>query len=64
VTEKKTRLSRRSFILSVGAGSAAAAAAIVAGRSTGENFAANDKRATRGYRVTEHVNSYYRTAKV
>lgn len=64
MTENKTRLSRRGFILSVGAGGAAAAAAIVAGRPASEKNAPRDKRSTRGYHVTEHVERYYRTAKV
>lgn len=64
MTDKKTRLSRRGFILSVGAGSAAAAAAIVASKTARRERAANDKRSTRGYQLTEHVERYYRTAKV
>jgi len=64
--EKKAKLSRRNFLLTVGAGGAATAAAIVATK-TGTSSAAQtskDKRATRGYQASEHVNTYYRTAKV
>ena len=64
--EKPTRrLSRRNFIRSLGAGGAAAAAALVANRteqdSTEENTAARDSR---GYQESAHVRNYYRTAKV
>ena len=65
MTEKKAKLSRRNFLLAVGAGGAATAAAIVATKNP--NSAAQtskDKRATRGYQASEHVNNYYRTTKV
>jgi hypothetical protein len=64
--EKKAKLSRRNFLLAVGAGGAATAAAIVATKSTTPSAAktSKDKRATRGYEASEHVNNYYRTAKV
>jgi hypothetical protein len=65
MTEKKARLSRRNFLLAVGAGGAATAAAIVAKDSTTATPASGKgKRATRGYHASEHVNNYYRTAKV
>ena len=60
------RLSRRNFLLSVGAGGAATAAAIVA-RTAAEAPAAvpgMGKRAGRGYHASAHVNNYYRTTKV
>ena len=63
--EKKAKLSRRNFLLAVGAGGAATAAAIVAtkkGPTAAES--SKDKRATRGYHASEHVNNYYRTTKV
>jgi nitrous oxide reductase len=63
----KSRLSRRNFLLAVGAGGAATAAA-VAGRaiSTEEAkaVASNDKRRGKGYQESAHVRSYYNTAKV
>ena len=62
--EKKAKLSRRNFLLSVGAGGAATAAAIVATKNPSAPQTGNDKRATRGYQASEHVNNYYRTAKV
>jgi hypothetical protein len=66
MTEKKARLSRRNFLLTVGAGGAATAAAIVATKnSTPSAETSKDKRATRGYQAeSEHVNNYYRTTKV
>ena len=65
MTEKKAKLSRRNFLLTMGAGSAAAAAAIVAkNAATPQPVATNDKRATRGYHASEHINNYYRTTKV
>jgi len=64
MSERSLRLSRRKFLLTVGAGSAATAAAVVATKKTTSATPAKDKRATRGYHATEHVNNYYRTAKV
>ena len=66
MTAGTRRISRRSFLFAVGAGSAATAAAMVAknvpqAQSTRRG---DDKRATRGYQASEHVNNYYRTAKV
>ena len=63
--ERAKRLSRRNFLLTVGAGGVATAAAVVATQkpapaaSTGKG-----KRATRGYQSSEHVGNYYRTTKV
>ena len=66
MSERTKRLTRRSFLMTLGAGGAATAAAIVASRSpsTTPVPAAKDKRATRGYQSSEHVNNYYRTTKV
>ena len=65
MTEKKSKLSRRNFLFTVGAGGAATAAAIV-GRnaSTAPATDSKDKRATSGYKVSEHISNYYRTTKV
>ena len=65
MTEKKPKLSRRNFLLTMGAGGAATAAAIV-GKNTLSPSASGskDKRATSGYKVSEHINNYYRTTKV
>ena len=65
MSQKKTILSRRNFLLAVGAGGAASAAAIVARNPKGTaQKKTDDKRATQGYQVTAHVNNYYRTTKV
>jgi shikimate 5-dehydrogenase len=66
MTERTTKLSRRNFLLTLGAGGAATAAAVVATKapSTTPTSASKDKRATRGYQASEHVNNYYRTTKV
>jgi hypothetical protein len=63
---KQSKLSRRNFLLAAGAGGAAAAAAIAAKTLPQTQPAANadDKKKTRGYHVSEHINNYYRTAKV
>ncbi len=65
MTERTKRLSRRNFLLTVGAGGAATAAAIVAKNSTQSPQSPDkNKRTTRGYHATEHVANYYRTTKV
>ena len=65
MTEKNSKLSRRNFLLTVGAGGAATAVAIVAKQPPAASDAASkDKRATSGYKVSEHINNYYRTTKV
>jgi len=63
--QKKAVLSRRNFLLTMGAGGAATAAAMVAKTPQGgSQEKSKDKRATRGYQVSEHINNYYRTTKV
>jgi hypothetical protein len=65
MSDRTKRLSRRNFLLTMGAGGAATAAAIVATKSTPlQSGKGKDKRATRGYEASEHVNNYYRTTKV
>ena len=65
MSDRTKRLSRRNFLLTVGVGGAAGAAAIVATKSAQVQPAKDeDKRATRGYQASEHVNNYYRTTKV
>jgi nitrous oxide reductase len=65
MSERSLRLSRRKFLLTVGAGGAATAAAVVASKKTSTPAASGKgKRATVGYHETEHVSNYYRTAKV
>jgi hypothetical protein len=59
------RVSRRSFLLAAGAGTAAGAAAIVARRTAPSAPISNPgKKAGRGYHATGHIDNYYRTAKV
>jgi hypothetical protein len=49
----------------VGAGGAATAAAIVAKNAASPATpASKDKRATSGYKVSAHIENYYRTTKV
>lgn len=64
--ERTKRLSRRNFLIVVGVGGAAAAAAIAVKNAphASSPLRDQDKRATRGYQASEHVNHYYRTAKV
>ena len=65
MNEKKSQLSRRNFLLTMGAGGAATAAAIIAKNAASPSASGNkDKRATSGYKVSEHINNYYRTTKV
>ena len=68
MSERSQRLSRRNFLLTVGAGGAATAAAVVASKKSSPAQNAKeqgkDKRASQGYRETEHINNYYRTTKV
>jgi len=64
MSQKKTILSRRNFLLTVGAGGAATAAALVGRNSSVPSTDSKDKRATSGYKVSEHINNYYRTTKV
>jgi hypothetical protein len=67
-TTKSKTLSRRNFLLAVGAGGAATAAAVVAGKSgkavTPSPAQGSDKRRGKGYEETAHVRSYYSTTKV
>ena len=65
MTEKKGKLSRRNFLLTLGAGGAATAAAIVAKNAATPHPETNkDKRTTRGYHASAHIENYYRTTKV
>jgi hypothetical protein len=66
MSENKTKLSRRNFLLAVGAGGAASAAAIVAKTVPQAQpvAAVDDKKKTKGYHASVHIRNYYRTAKV
>ncbi len=59
------KLSRRKFLLAAGAGGAAASVALVAGNNPQKPAEPGPAaREGKGYRVTEHIQNYYRTAKV
>lgn len=58
------RLSRRNFLLAVGTGGAATAAAIVAKNAPQGAAPDKSKRASSGYQESAHIRNYYRTAKV
>ncbi|MCG6953248.1 MAG: hypothetical protein LJE90_12800 [Betaproteobacteria bacterium] len=65
MNEKSPKLSRRAFLLSVGAGGAAGAAALVAkGKTPAALSASTDSKDSRGYQETAHVRNYYRTTQV
>jgi len=66
MSDKKPTLSRRNFLMTVGAGGAAGAAAMVArtGAVPAAGPVAESKREGQGYKLTEHVGNYYRTTKV
>jgi len=61
----QSKLSRRRFLLAAGVGSAAATAALVAGKNgVADPKSEKTGREGKGYHVTEHILKYYRTAKV
>mgnify|MGYP006209006735 CR=1 FL=1 len=61
----QSKVSRRNFILAVGAGTAASAAAIVSRKETdAKGKAGSAEQSGKGYQLTQHVQNYYRTAKI
>ncbi|MFM9884932.1 MAG: formate dehydrogenase [Burkholderiales bacterium] len=70
MSDKNSKLSRRQFLTVVGIGSAASAAAVAVAvtakiaPSSKSPATSTDKRRGKGYQVTEHVQSYYRTTRV
>lgn len=60
----QSRLSRRNFLLTVGAGGVATAAVIAEKNKPVSPKKAEVVRASKGYQVTEHVKKYYDTTKV
>jgi hypothetical protein len=61
----QSKLSRRNFLFAVGSGSAAAGAALVAGQGAETDPNSVKKVAdSKGYRLTAHIQNYYRTTKV
>lgn len=63
---EKPQLSRRRFLLTLGAGSAGAAAAALARHATAAPTAepASEKPKKPGYAVSEHIENYYRTTRM
>jgi hypothetical protein len=66
MAQAKDKLTRRNFLLAVGAGGAATIAAVAAKTQSLPKPAltGTGKRATKGYTASEHINNYYRTTKV
>ena len=60
----EAKLSRRNFLLAVGAGGAAATAALVAKGPPAQPKKAEALTGSKGYHLTEHIRKYYNTAKV
>ena len=61
-----TDVKRRRFLFTLGAGSAGAAAVVgtLQGNAAVQLATAQTNDADAGYRVTEHVRDYYRSAKI
>ena len=59
-----SKLSRRNFLLAVGAGSAAATAALVAKGPPAQLKKNEALSGSKGYHLTEHIRKYYSTTKV
>ncbi len=55
---------RRKFFAAAAAGSAVAVGAAVVGKPAAPAPAKEGKTGGKGYRMTEHIRNYYRTAKV
>ena len=64
MSQSKSILSRRKFLLTVGAGGVATAAATVATKPQQPSARDKDKRAGAGYSESAHIRNYYRTTKV
>ena len=64
MSEGTKRLSRRNFLLAVGAGAAGTAVVVTKNATPLQAAAGNDKPASRGYQASEHVNNYYRTTRI
>ncbi len=58
------KLSRRNFLVALGAGGASATVAMVSKEKEQGTAGSEKTESSRGYRVTEHIRNYYRTAKV
>ena len=64
--EQKTNLKRRNFLCTIGASGAGVAATVVGGKAALDAVRQVDSDAKRakGYRLTEHINNYYRTTRM
>ena len=60
----QSKLSRRNFLLAVGAGGAAATAALVAKRPQTQSKKNETVSGSKGYHLTDHIRKYYSTTKV
>lgn len=65
---RTSTITRRNFLLAIGAGGAATAAAVATVATRAAGHAATQSmpphRDADGYRVSEHVSNYYRTTRV
>lgn len=63
---KTTNLKRRGFLVSVGLGSAGAAAGVIGGKALMDKAIATGSKpdSEKGYRLSEHVQNYYRTTRI
>lgn len=59
-----SKLSRRNFLLAVGAGGVATAAVVAGKLPQAQLKKAEAVSGSKGYQVTEHVRKYYSTTKV
>lgn len=59
-----SRLSRRHFLLAVGAGGVATAAVVAGKKPQAQSKKAEAVSGSKGYQLTEHVRKYYSTTKV
>ena len=59
-----SKLSRRNFLLAVGAGGVATAAVVAGKNQQGQPKKAAAPMSGKGYQLTEHVRKYYDTTKV
>ena len=59
-----SKLTRRNFLVAVGAGGVATAAAVVGKSSKGQAKKPEAAAGGKGYQLTEHVRKYYETTKV
>lgn len=66
MNSKTTNLKRRGFLVSVGLGGAGAAAGVIGAKTMLEQPAGSPGKqaSAKGYRLSEHVQNYYRTTRV